>query len=147
MAEIRFFHVDEVEPMTALPQLHGERRAAVHLHIFEQSPERFFSHTRYDPGYVVERHTHAGDQLIYVLSGDLAIGGRECPPGTAVVLPAGAPIGPIAAGPRGAHILEIFAGLDATHAEPVDAAETRRLFESLGIEPLFDVDGPRGPEE
>ena len=55
-------------------------------------------------------------------------------------------IGPIVAGPQGAHILEIFIGKDATVPTPVDVEETRRLFEARGIEPLFDVDRPRSAE-
>ena len=143
MPEIQFFHVDDVKPQSVMPQLHGKREASVHLHVFEHSDTRFFSHTFYDPGYVVECHSHAGDELIYVLEGDLTVGSQHCPPGTAIILPAGALIGPIVAGPKGTHILEIFHGKDATHAQPKDVEETRRLFESRGIQPLFDVDRPR----
>jgi hypothetical protein len=56
-------------------------------------------------------------------------------------------LGPIIAGPEGTHILEVFLGKDANHPEPVDVEETRDLFESRGIEPLFNVHGPRTSEK
>jgi quercetin dioxygenase-like cupin family protein len=147
MPEIRFVHFSEVEPWSVLPQLHGERRASVHLHVVEQSDDRFVSYTRYDPDYVVEAHRHKGDQLIHVLEGEMNVGGHACPRGTTIILPKGAVLGPIIAGPEGTHILEVFLGKDANHPEPVDVEETRDLFESRGIEPLFNVHGPRTSEK
>ena len=146
MPEIEFVHFQDVEPWSVLPQLHGERQASVHLHILEQSGDRFVSYTRYDPDYVVEAHRHKGDQLIHVLEGEMKVGGHPCPKGTTIILPKGAVLGPIEAGREGAHILEVFLGKDANHPEPVDANASEELFASRGIKPLFDVHGPRTSE-
>ena len=146
MPEIQFVHFEDIEPWSVLPQLHGERRASVHLHVLEQSDDRFVSYTRYDPDYVVEAHRHKGDQLIHVLEGDMTVGGHHCRTGTTIVLPKGAVLGPIIAGPKGTHILEVFVGKNANHPEPVDTDGTQELFDSRGIKPLFDVHGDRTSE-
>ena len=143
MPEIRFLRHEDVEPWSVLPQRHGEREARVHLHVLEQAPERFVSYTRYDPDYVVEAHRHKGDQLIHVLEGEMTVDGHACPKGTTIVLPQGAVLGPIIAGPEGTHILEVFLGKHANHPIPVDHGESEALFRSRGIEPLFDVHGDR----
>ncbi len=143
MTEIQFVHFEDIEPWSVLPQLHGDRRASVHLHVLEQSDDRFVSYTRYDPDYVVEAHRHKGDQLIYVLEGEMSVDGRACPKGTTVILPVGAVLGPIIAGPQGTPILEIFLGKDANHPVPIDVEATEELFASRGIKPLFDVRGSR----
>ena len=39
MPEIQFVHFEDVEPWSVLPQLHGQRRASVHLHVLERSDE------------------------------------------------------------------------------------------------------------
>lgn len=146
MPEIHFVHFEEVEPWSVLPQLHGERRASVHLHVLEQSDDRFVSYTRYDPDYVVEAHRHKGDQLIHVLEGEMTVGDHACRKGTTIILPQGAVLGPIVAGPQGAHILEVFLGKDANHPIAVDTGASQELFASRGIEPLFDVHGARTSE-
>lgn len=106
-------HLDDVEWIEALPQRQGERRLAIHLKILVSEPDRLVSFTRYDPGLVVEPHFHGGDEVIYVLEGEMTICARRCPAGTAVLLRRGTPTGPILAGPEGTTMLEVFFGADA----------------------------------
>jgi hypothetical protein len=92
------------------PQQHGDRRVAGHLKIIEKSPERVVVHTRYDPGLVIERHSHLANEIIFVIDGELHIDGEVCPAGTTLVLEKGTPFGPVEAGAAGAEIFETFDG-------------------------------------
>ena len=74
-AEIRFYDAVATPATEVVPQLHdGERKVAVHCRIMEWTPERMVSHTYYDPGLVLPRHSHASDSLIYILDGEVTIG-------------------------------------------------------------------------
>jgi hypothetical protein len=129
-----FVHADDVPWQEVLAQRHGERRVSVHEKFLEWTPERMVVLGRYDPHVVVERHGHRSDHLVYVLEGELAIGGRVCPPGTLVVLERGATFGPLVAGATGALLLETWAG------DPAPVPEDRNAYHALlrahGIEPL-----------
>src|SRR4051795_6633599 len=87
---LKFVHTDEVEAQEVVAQLHGDRRVGVHLKFLEWSKERMVAHTYYDPGLILERHAHASDALIFIIEGEVGIGGRSCPAGTLVVLEQGA---------------------------------------------------------
>ena len=87
-------------------------------------PERIVIHTRYDPNLIVERHAHQADQVIFVLDGEMTVGDRFCPKGTAIILETGAVFGPLVAGPEGAELLEV--GLGNPLPVPADPRATRR---------------------
>jgi hypothetical protein len=89
---------------------------------------------RYDPGMVIERHGHASDNLVYVLEGDLDVGGRPCPAGTLIVLERGAVFGPLTAGPDGCLLFETW-GDDVTPV-PADKAGYEKLLADRGIRRL-----------
>src|SRR5207253_1829266 len=98
---LAFVHIDDVKPQEVVAQMHGDRRAGVHIQFLEWSPAHMVAHTRYDPGLVLERHGHRSDAFVYILEGLVTIGDRPCPPGTLVVLEKGASFGPLIAGPDG----------------------------------------------
>ncbi len=106
-------HLDDVDWIEALPQYQGDQRLAIHLKVLVSREDRLVSYTRYDPGLVVEPHWHDGDEVIYVLEGEMTIRGRRCPAGSAILLRRGTPTGPIVAGDDGAVILEVFFGTNA----------------------------------
>ena len=70
-------------------------------------------------------------RTIYILDGEVTIDGRSCGPGTQIVLPKGAAIGPLIAGPQGCTFIESYAG-DVT-ARDVDPAEYDALIAARGI--------------
>jgi hypothetical protein len=132
--QLRFVQADDVPFTEVVAQLHGDRRASVHIKFLEWTPDRFVAYTRYDPGLVLERHGHSSDHLLFVLDGELTVGDRVCTAGTLVVLERGAAFGPLVAGPDGVTFLEHHAG-DVTPV-PVDKAGYQALLGQLGIERL-----------
>lgn len=129
--QLKFVDADRVPSTEVVAQLHGDRRASVHIKFLEWTPERFVAYTRYDPGLVLERHGHSSDHLLFVLDGELAVGDRVCGPRTLVVLEQGAAFGPLIAGPEGCTFLETYTG-DVTPV-PVDKEGYAALLEERGI--------------
>lgn len=138
MAALRITLPDEGQRMEVRPQLHGDRRAAAHLRIVERTEERIVIHTRYDPGLVIEKHSHLSNEIIFVVAGELHVDGRVCPTGTTIVLEKGTAFGPLAAGPAGAILFEVFDGETGHVSE--DAEGFRRLIEERGITILPEAD-------
>ncbi len=131
MGGIRFYDPMETPVQEAVAQMHGARRVGVHIRVMEWTPERMVAYTRYDPGLVLPRHCHGSDSLVYILDGEVAIDGRSCPAGTQIVLPKGAAIGPLIAGPDGCTFIESYAGDVA--ARDLDPAEYDALIAERGI--------------
>ena len=128
---LAFVHIDDVKPQEVVAQMHGDRRAGVHIRFLEWSPAHVVARTRYDPGLVLERHGHRSDAFVYILEGLVTIGDRPCPPGTLVVLEKGASFGPLIAGPDGCVFLEWY-GEDVAPVS-VDKDEYRRVLAERGI--------------
>jgi hypothetical protein len=138
MAALRITGPDGGDWLEVRPQLCNGRRAAAQLRIIERTPERVVVHTRYDPGLVIEKHSHRADEVIHVLEGEISVGDRPCGPGTTLVLEKGTPFGPVIAGPSGAVIFEIFSGEPGHVSE--DPAGFRALLEQRGIRVLPEPD-------
>jgi hypothetical protein len=134
---IRFYDPMETPVQEAVAQMHGDRRVGVHIRVMEWTRERMVAYTRYDPGLVLPRHSHGSDSLIYILDGEVEIDGRRCPPGTQIVLPKDAPIGPLIAGPDGCTFIESYAGDVATNE--MDQTDYRALLAERGIVPIPKV--------
>ncbi|MBW2425439.1 MAG: cupin domain-containing protein [Deltaproteobacteria bacterium] len=131
MAPLRITPPEEGRWIEVRPQMHGDRRVAGHLKIIEQTPERVVVYTRYDPGLVIERHSHLSNEVIFVIEGELQVDGEACPAGTTLVLEKGTPFGPIEAGSEGAVIFESFDGETGHISE--DYEGFLRLIEERGI--------------
>ncbi|MFA5885759.1 MAG: hypothetical protein WDA60_18045 [Acidimicrobiia bacterium] len=141
--QLKFVQAGDIPFTEVVAQLHGDRRASVHIKFLEWTPERMVAYTRYDPGLVLERHGHSSDHLVFVLEGELAVGDRACTPGTLIVLERGAVFGPLVAGPEGVTFLEHHAG-DVTPV-PVDKEGYRAMLAELGIERLANLEFVRPP--
>jgi hypothetical protein len=63
---------------------------------------------RFGPNYDLPRHSHTGDCLYYVVSGEAHLGNRTVGPGEGFFVPSDAPYGYIA-GPEGVEVLEFRA--------------------------------------
>jgi hypothetical protein len=131
---LRFIHVDEVPAQEVVSQLHGDRRVGVHIKFLEWTDKRMVAFTRYDPGLILERHGHASDAQVFIIDGEVSVGGRSCPGGTLIVLEKGAAFGPLIAGPNGCTFLEWY-GEDVTPV-PVDKEGYYRLLAERGIQRL-----------
>jgi hypothetical protein len=145
MAELKILRIEDFPQVEVKAQLHGDRRAGIHLRFLEQTPTRIFIHCHYDPGVMVEEHGHASDHAIFVLKGSVRVGETDCGEGTLVVLERGAVFGPLVAGPEGTDILEFYAG-DTTPV-PADPEGFKRLLDSKGVVPVrtdFDRGRERG---
>lgn len=140
---LTFVDADDVPYTEVVAQMHGDRRASVHIKFLEWTPDRFVAYTRYDPGLVLERHGHSSDHLLFVLEGELTVGDRVCGPNTLVVLEHGAAFGPLVAGPDGCTFLEHYTG-DVTPV-PVDKEGYRALLAARGVVRLPNLDFERPP--
>jgi hypothetical protein len=139
----RITHIDDLEWQEVKAQQHGERRVSIREKYLEWSPELMVLYARYDPGMLVERHGHRSDHVVYVLDGELTVGGVRCPPGTNIVLDRGATFGPIEAGPAGAVLLEIMMG--DPRSEPADVDGFAALLAERGVTPLPNPPFPAPP--
>jgi len=145
--ELIIRHIDDVPFQEVKAQMHGDRRAGVHLKIMEWSESPTFIYTRYDPGLTLEVHGHNSNHIIFVLEGSVSISGVDCTPGTMVLLQHGATFGPIIAGPEGTELVEFYT------ADPmpwsVDKDAYAALLAERGIEllpdPTFEIPPPRPP--
>ena len=139
MRAVRITNRDEGEWMEVRPQLHrGDRRVAGHLRIIERSPDRVVVYTRYDPGLVIEKHSHLSNEVIYVLEGELIVDDRICSAGTTLVIEKGTPFGPLTAGPAGTVLFETFDGETGHVSEDYDGF--LRILEERGISVLPESD-------
>ena len=138
--KLAFRHIDEVPSQEVRAQMHGDQRVGVHLRFMEWSPTRIMIFTEYDPGLVLEAHSHKSDHIIYVTKGSVNISGTECTPGMMVLLEQGAVFGPMIAGPEGTELIEFYTG--DCGAIPANDEAYRRLLEEKGItlepHPPFD---------
>ena len=106
---------------------------------FSPDPQYLSLYARYDPGMIVRRHGHLSPHIVFVLAGDLDVGGRACPAGTHIELPNGAAFGPIVAGPHGATLFEVMMGDPRSWGDDPEAfaaALAERGAEALPDPPL-----------
>lgn len=139
MAALRITNPDQGDWMEVRPQLHADgRRVSGHLRIIERSDERVIAYTRYDPGLVIEKHSHLANEVIYILEGELIVDDRVCTAGTTLVLEKGTPFGPLTAGPGGTILFEMFDGETGHVSE--DYAGFLRILEDRNIRVLPEPD-------
>jgi len=136
MPELKITHIDDVAWQEVKAQQHADldRRVSVWEKYLEWTPNLMVLYARYDPGMVIERHGHRSDHIVYVLEGEVTVGGVLCRPGTNIVLEKGAVFGPLVAGPQGTVMLEIMTG--DPRAVPADPEGFAALLAERGITPL-----------
>ncbi|MBI1963050.1 MAG: cupin domain-containing protein [Candidatus Rokubacteria bacterium] len=85
-----------------------ERRPGVHWKVLWEEGDRRAVLVRYDPGAVVPRHRHLGDEQIFVLEGEVADDTGVCTRGNYARRPPGCVH--TVRSPEGALVLAIMAG-------------------------------------
>jgi quercetin dioxygenase-like cupin family protein len=74
----------------------------------------FVNLSEYDANITLEAHSHDQPELMYVLEGEMTVGGQRCLPGTVLRVPANTVYGQLSAGPEGVRFLVIRSGLART---------------------------------
>ncbi len=64
----------------------------------------------YAPQWVVEAHSHAASEVIYILDGEVSIGEDRFGPGDAIHIEPNTVYGPLRAGPQGVRFVLLFTG-------------------------------------
>ncbi len=131
---LAFRHIDQEEWQEVKAQLHGDRRVSVWEKYVEWTPERLAIYAKYDPGMVLERHSHMSDHIVFVLEGEVTIGDQLCTKGMHVMLEKGAAFGPLVAGPQGTIMYEIMMG--DPRSVPDDPEGFKKLCEERGVNVL-----------
>jgi hypothetical protein len=103
---------------------------------FSGDPQYLSLYAQYDPGMIVRRHGHFSPHVVFVIEGEITIGGRACPAGTHIELPLGAAFGPIVAGPDGATLFEVMMGDPRSWGDDHEAFT--QALDANGAEPLPD---------
>ena len=103
---------------------------------FSPEPQYLSVYAEYDPGMIVRRHGHFSPHIVFVLEGEITVGGHRCPAGTHIELPLGAAFGPIVAGPGGATLFEVMMGDPRSWGDKPDAF--RSALDEHGAEALPD---------
>ena len=119
-------HVDEAPWHRGAPGPLGVRteRGAQFIGDWEKGP---WIHINSLPaGVKAQPHSHSQDEVIFILEGELAMGGRTCGPGTVVFMERDTQYG-FTVGPRGVRFLNIRRGL-ATFTTGGVTTDTYRLF-------------------
>jgi quercetin dioxygenase-like cupin family protein len=65
----------------------------------------------YAPDWLVEAHSHAAAEVIYILSGEVTIKQERFGPGDAIQIEPNTVYGPLRAGPQGVSFLLLFTGV------------------------------------
>ncbi|MEX2254694.1 MAG: hypothetical protein WEC34_04600 [Acidimicrobiia bacterium] len=103
---------------------------------FSADPQYLSLYAQYDPGMIVRRHGHFSPHVVFVLEGEITIGGHPCPKGTHIELPLGAAFGPVVAGPDGATLFEVMMGDPRSWGDEPEAFE--RVLAEHGATALPD---------
>ena len=72
---VSYVHAGEKPFVDVKAQMQGDRRISVWLKMMNLTPERAFFHTRYDPGLVLQRHSHHSHHYVFVIRGDVRFDG------------------------------------------------------------------------
>lgn len=137
MPELRITHVDDHrwQEVRALQDRDGRRLVAREKWV-ELTPDRLALYAEWDPGMVVHRHGHNSEQIVFVIDGEVEVGGRRCTAGTYMVLEQGAAMGPMIAGPDGVKLFESMLG--DPRSWPADPDGYAALLAERGLTKLPD---------
>ncbi len=72
----------------------------------------------YAPQWVVEPHSHAAGEIIYILGGEVSIGQDRFGPGDAIHIEPNTVYGPLKAGPEGVRFVLMFTGTPGMTSAP-----------------------------
>jgi quercetin dioxygenase-like cupin family protein len=72
----------------------------------------------YAPDWVVEAHSHAAPEIIYILDGEVSIGADSYQPGDAIHIEPNTVYGPLRAGAQGVRFVLLFTGVPGMTSAP-----------------------------
>jgi quercetin dioxygenase-like cupin family protein len=103
MADYVAFHIDEhpwheVARGGVMERTGGKARRKI---LSEAETGLSVNMGEYDPNIVVDAHSHDQPELMYILDGEVTVGGRQCRAGTVLRIPANTVYGPLESGPNG----------------------------------------------
>ena len=84
-----------------------EKRVRSRFPIAQLEGGPILGRARYDPGMEVKAHWHPCNEILYITTGELSVGGQLFKAGTALAIDEGTVYGPLVAGPEGAEFLTI----------------------------------------
>ena len=140
----RFRHMDEEKWREVRAQDHGGTRKSVWEKWLEIGPNAMSLVGRYDPGMMVHKHGHHSHHVIYVMSGDMTVGGVHCGPGMHITLDQGAALGPIIAGPNGVEMYEVMMGDPRSWAADPEGWDALLAEKGVAKLPNPPIDMPAG---
>ena len=91
-------------------QLADGRVARVREKWIEMTPRYVVFYNEWDPGALSPRHGHTGDHSVFILEGEITVGGVLCEAGSHIMLEWGDAFGPWEAGPAGCKLYGFIAG-------------------------------------
>jgi hypothetical protein len=119
----RFTHLDDLKWQEVRRQRHGDHDASVREKWLDFSPEFLSLYAKWDPGMIVQKHSHNSNHVVFVLAGDMSCGDVHCPQGTHIALDQGDTFGPFVAGPDGVELFEVMMGDPRSNAADLEGYE------------------------
>ena len=126
-------NIDDVETHEVVRIEYDDgRSASVHEKFLATRPNFVSFYNRWDPGMMSLRHGHQGDHIVYVLDGEVTVGGEVCRKGSFLFLLHGDTFGPWIAGPEGCELLGFIAGEGSAFWSDEDMDNYRKLLAERG---------------
>jgi hypothetical protein len=129
--EPRIKHLDELPWIEVSRIAFPDRTASIWEKWVDLTPRFQCFYNKWDPGAMTPRHGHHGDHVVFVLEGEIRMGGKVCTAGSHITLEYGDTFGPWIAGPHGALLYGWMAG-GFGHPFAADDAEWQALLASMG---------------
>ena len=70
-------HVDDLQWHEVRSQQIGDRRTSVWNRFVDITEDRTVAYTRYDAGVMLPSHSHHSDEVIYIIEGEVTVGGQS----------------------------------------------------------------------
>ncbi|EQA98428.1 hypothetical protein [Sphingobium baderi] len=126
-------HVDDVHEQEVVRVEYDDgRHTSIHERFLLDTPRMFSFWNRWDPGMISLKHGHQGDHIVFVLDGEVMVGGVQCRKGSHIFLMHGDRFGPWIAGPEGCELLGIIAGDGSAFWSDQDMADYQAMLTEAG---------------
>jgi len=129
----RIKHVDDVHENEVIKiEFADGSTASVRERFIEVLPNFVSWYNKWDPGVMQRKHGHAGHHVVFILSGEMTVGGVKCVKGSHIFLMHGDTFGPWIAGPEGCETLGIVAGSGESFGHEEDDADFQVMLDEIG---------------
>jgi len=126
-------HVDDVHEQEVVRVEYDDgRHTSIHERFLLDTPRMFSFWNRWDPSMISLKHGHQGDHIVFVLDGEVMVGGVQCRKGSHIFLMHGDRFGPWIAGPEGCELLGIIAGDGSAFWSDQDMADYQTMLTEAG---------------